>query len=39
MENWLAKSVDEVGSVRKTSSAYRTKNFEIEKIMPLLSII
>jgi hypothetical protein len=34
MENWSIKSVGEVGSVRKTSSAYRTEKFEIEKIMP-----
>ena len=28
------KSVDEVGLVRKTSSAYHTERFGIEKVMP-----
>jgi hypothetical protein len=31
MENWSIKSIDEVGSVRKTSSAYRTQKFGIKK--------
>jgi hypothetical protein len=34
MENWSEKSVGEIGLVRKTSSAYRTQKFRIEKFMP-----
>jgi hypothetical protein len=34
IENWSAKSIDEVNLVRNTYSTYRTKKFRIEKITP-----